>query len=145
MTVNALLGQQKSGLKTIGPRVRVETAAALMHGNAIGALPVVDENGGLIGIISERDIVTAVATRGAGGLAVLVDEIMTRNVATMSSNASMKDVERLMNLRRIRHVPIVDDGRLLGIVSMRDVVRERITAIEMERNVLRDVALASRH
>lgn len=145
MTVRVLLKQLSGELRTIGPKARVETAAALLHTNTIGALPVVDETGRLVGIISERDIVKAVATRGAGGLNLLVQDIMSSNVATMTCDDSVRDVERLMNTRRIRHVPILEDGKLRAIVSMRDVVKYRLNAIEMEKNVLRDVALAARH
>lgn len=142
MTVRVLLGKNNTELRTIGPKARVETAAALLHGNGIGALPVVEQSGRLVGIISERDVVRVVATRGAGGLAELVETAMSRNVATMGPDDSVRDVERLMNTRRIRHVPIVEDGAVTAIVSMRDVIRYRLSAVELEKNVLRDVALA---
>ncbi len=145
MTVRVLLKQVHSGLRTIGPKARVETAAALLHGNTIGALPVVDERGRLVGIVSERDVVSVIATRGAGGLGALVEEIMSRNVATMTCDDSVRDVERLMNTRRIRHVPILDGEDLVAIVSIRDVVKYRLMAVEMEKNVLRDFALVARH
>lgn len=144
MTVRALLRQNPSELRTIGPKARVETAAALLHGKSIGALPVVDECGRLVGIISERDVVSVVATRGAGGLTELVETVMSGNVASMTAGDSIRDVERLMNSRRIRHVPILDGETVVAIVSMRDVVKYRLSQVELEKNVLRDFALAAR-
>lgn len=144
MTVKALLAQINSTneVRTIGPKVKAETAAALLHEKGIGALPVVDDKGKLIGIFSERDIVALVARRGAAGLTAAVEDGMTKAVLTMTCNDSVKDLERLMNSKRIRHIPIMDGDKLRAIVSIRDVVKYRLQSVELEKNVLRDVALA---
>lgn len=144
MTVKALLGQinTTNEVRTIGPKVKAETAAALLHEKGIGALPVVDDKGKLIGIFSERDIVALVARRGAAGLTAAVEEAMTRAVLTMTINDSVKDLERMMNSKKIRHIPILDGDKLRAIVSIRDVVKYRLQSVELEKNVLRDVALA---
>lgn len=144
MTVRALLSQISSTneVRTIGPKVKAETAAALLHEKGIGALPVVDDKGKLIGIFSERDLVALIARRGAAGLTAAVDEAMTRTVLTMTLNDSVKDLERLMNSKRIRHIPILEGDSLKAIVSIRDVVKYRLQSVELEKNVLRDVALA---
>lgn len=144
MTVKALLSSisTTSEVRTIGPKVKAETAAALLHEKGIGALPVVDDRGKLVGIFSERDLVALIARRGAAGLTASVDEAMTKTVLTMTCNDSVKDLERLMNTRKIRHVPILDGETLKAIVSIRDVVKYRLQSVELEKNVLRDVALA---
>jgi CBS domain-containing protein len=144
MTVKALLSQisTTNEVRTIGPKVKAETAAALLHEKSIGALPVVDDKGKLIGIFTERDIVALVARRGAAGLAAAVEEAMTKTVLTMTLNDSVKDLERLMNTKKIRHIPILEGETLRAIVSIRDVVKYRLQSVEMEKNILRDVALA---
>ena len=144
MTVKALLAQinTTNEVRTIGPKVKAETAAALLHEKGIGALPVVDDKGKLIGIFSERDIVALVARRGAAGLTAAVEEAMTKAVLTMTASDSVKDLERMMNSKKIRHIPILEGDKLRAIVSIRDVVKYRLQSVEMEKNVLRDVALA---
>ena len=144
MTVKALLGQinTTNEVRTIGPKVKAETAAALLHEKGIGALPVVDDKGKLIGIFSERDIVALVARRGAAGLTAAGEAPMTRAVLTRTINDSVKDLERMMNSKKIRHIPILDGDKLRAIVSIRDVVKYRLQSVELEKNVLRDVALA---
>lgn len=143
MTIQTLLSGKKEGFKTIGPKVRVETAAALLYENRIGAFPVVDGAGHLIGIISERDIIRIIALHGTAGLLLTVEEVMTRNVVTATPRTPIKDIMQIMTERRFRHVPVLDDqGRLQGLVSIGDVLKDRLNAREMEMNVLRDVALA---
>lgn len=142
MTVQALLGGKTIEVKTIGPTIRVETAAALLKENRIGAFPVVDPVGKLVGIISERDIITAIATRGADGLLLKVEEVMTRNVITVTIQDTIKDVMSTMTTRRIRHLPVLEEGRLKAVISIGDVIKFRINAAELEMNVLRDYALA---
>ncbi|MBF0374444.1 MAG: CBS domain-containing protein [Alphaproteobacteria bacterium] len=142
MTVQALLGGKTIEVKTIGPSIRIETAAALLRENRIGAFPVVDPDGKLVGILSERDIITAIATRGADGLMLKVDEVMTRNVVTVTMQDTIKDVMSTMTTRRIRHLPVLEAGRLKSVISIGDVIKFRINAAELEMNVLRDYALA---
>lgn len=142
MTVRALLASSNYKVKTIGPKVRVETACALLNQNRIGALPVVDDRGTILGIVSERDVVDVIATRGAAGLPLPVEEVMTRRVVTMTCDASVKEVMQTMDARRIRHLPIVDGDRLVAMISIRDVIKFRLQETELEKNVLRDYAVA---
>lgn len=143
MTIQSLLERKKSGSKTIGPKVRIETAAALLHEHRIGAFPVVDASGHLIGMLSERDIIRAIALHGTAGLLLTVEELMTKEVVTASPRTAIKDVMRIMTERRFRHMPVLDDrGSLQGLISIGDVLKSRLDDQAMEMNVLRDVALA---
>lgn len=144
MTVQALLASKERDheVKTVGPRLRIETVAALLRETRVGAFPVVDTDGRLVGIISERDIVAAVGVGGSEALNRHTEEFMTRNVATVTPRDSIKEVMQIMIGRRIRHLPVVEDGKLVDVISMRDVVKQRIDAVEMERDILRDYALS---
>lgn len=145
MTLRALLASSNYKVKTIGPKIRVETACALLDRNRIGALPVVDAEGALLGIVSERDVVRVIAARGTAGLLMPVDEVMTRQVITVTCDASVKEAMQMMDSRRIRHLPIMDGDRLVAIISVRDVIKYRLQETEMEKNVLRDFAVAQMH
>lgn len=142
MTVQALLDAGSGHLTTLGPDVKVETVAAVLHENNIGACPIVDDSGRLMGIISERDIVGAVAKRGAGALAQPVSEVMTRNVFTARADDSVADVMKVMSARRIRHLPVMSGERVAGMISIRDLIRQQLVNCELEKNVLRDYAFA---
>lgn len=142
MTVQALLAGKQSEIKTVGPKVHVETVAAVLHENRIGALPVIDERDTLVGIISERDIIRVVALHGTAALSLTVDRVMTRGVVTVTPQASIKDVMATMTSRRIRHLPVIEAGRLKGVISIGDVIKHRLDTTEMEVNVLRDYAIS---
>lgn len=141
MTVRSLLDSTNYEVKTIGPKVKVETAAALLYHNKVGVLPVIDDKGRLIGIISERDVVATIGRRGDSGLCATVEQVMTREVLTMTADDTVKDAMTLMNNRRVRHLPVMDGEKLIAVLSMRDVVKQRLRDLETERNVLRDYAL----
>jgi len=97
-------------------------ASLIAHHN-IGAMPIVDDDGGLCGMISERDIVRALALDGHAALALKTSELMTRAVITCRATASLEVARKLMLKNRIRHLPIIDDdGALIGILSQRDMV-----------------------
>jgi CBS domain-containing protein len=136
---------------TIGPDASVAEAVALLREHNIGALVVVDEEDSIAGIISERDIVRALADDAAEDTtdqpAILqrqVSDLMTRDVATCGSRSAVNDLMRVMTDRRIRHVPVVDDGRLTGIVSIGDVVKSRIQELETEAGTLHDYLSSGR-
>jgi len=105
--------------------------------NRIGAAPVAGENGQLIGIISERDIICGLARFGEEVLALPVNRLMTRELATCSLGDSIVGLMEVMTNRRIRHFPVVADGRLCGIVSIGDLVKNRLDEVEFEANSLR--------
>ena len=102
----------------------------------VGAMVVVDETGTLVGIVSERDVVRGLDERGAELLHVPVAQIMTSRVVTCGPNEAVDSLAATMTERRIRHMPVVEDGRLVGIVSIGDVVRSRIEQLESHQEQL---------
>ncbi|MGZ8369381.1 MAG: CBS domain-containing protein [Rhodoplanes sp.] len=98
----------------------------------------------LDGIISERDIAYGLAAHGAALPSLKVSDLMTRAVITCSLQDTVVDVAKVMTMRRIRHLPVKDGAKLVGVVSIGDVLKSRISEIELEANVLRDIAIASR-
>jgi CBS domain-containing protein len=132
---------------TIGPDASVAEAVALLREHNVGALVVVDTESQIAGILSERDIVRALAEDTAGETGILerqVSDLMTSEVATCGSRSSVNELMRIMTDRRIRHVPVVDDGALSGIVSIGDVVKSRIGELETEAGTLHDYLSSGR-
>jgi CBS domain-containing protein len=111
---------------TTSPHGSVYEALALMAKHDIGALPVVD-NGRLVGVLSERDYARGVALRGRTSREMIVGELMSSAVIVERSQ-SIEDCMALMTNQRVRHLPVVDDGRLVGIVTIGDVVKQMISA-----------------
>jgi CBS domain-containing protein len=144
MTVELILKRNRSNLVTCTPDDPVEAVAKLLTDHRIGALPVVDGAGRLVGVISERDLVRGVAAKGAAMLRLYARDLMTRDVATCTPRDSIKDVMLTMSRRHIRHLPVMADGRLKDMLSQRDVMQARLEETQLEVNVLRDVALAHR-
>jgi CBS domain-containing protein len=132
---------------TIGPEASVAEAVALLREHNVGALVVVDAESRIVGILSERDIVRALAEETIGHTSILerqVSDLMTSEVATCGPRASVDDLMRIMTDRRIRHVPVVDDSGLNGIVSIGDVVKSRIGELETEAGTLHDYLSSGR-
>ncbi|MCP5366303.1 MAG: CBS domain-containing protein [Hyphomicrobiales bacterium] len=142
MIIKDILKRRDRGLITNRPEDTIEAAAMLLASHNIGALPVRDGDGDLIGVISERDIVRGFAEHGGKVSALLVRDLMTRDVVVCSPNDDIKHARRLMKQRHIRHLPVVDDGRLCGMISSRDVMESRLEETKLERDVLRDYAIA---
>ena len=142
MSVKRILDAKKIELISCRPRDSIETVAGILTVNKIGALPVRDGEGALIGIISERDIVRGFSEKGRATGDLRVENLMTRDVAVCTPADSIKKVMAIMARRHIRHLPVVEDGRLIGIISQRDVMEKRLKDAELETNVLRDRALA---
>ncbi|MHA6797180.1 CBS domain-containing protein [Pseudonocardia bannensis] len=135
MRIADVLRRKGDSVATVGPSATVaEVIGDLAVGN-YGALPVV-EGGRLIGIVSERDVVRRLHERGPDLLLARVAEIMTVDVVTCSPTDSAVDLSRVMTERRVRHLPVVVDGELRGIVSIGDLVKARIDALEEEREQL---------
>ena len=137
MNVETILRNKGRSVATIRPDEIVGAAVdALISGN-IGALVVSEDGESVDGIISERDIVHALARHGAGLLSLGVAEVMTRPVVTCNPTESVGELMAEMTNRRIRHLPVVQDGRLCGIVSIGDLVKNRLDEIEFEANSMR--------
>lgn len=129
---------------TCRPEDTVETAAALLHTNKVGALPVRDGDGRLVGMLSERDIVRGVAESGARVMDLRVRDLMTRTLVTCGPEESLKSAMEKMHRKHVRHLPIVSGGSLVGIISQRDVLHAVLDQTQTEANVLRDFLIASR-
>ena len=136
MRINDVLRVKGGKVVTVTPETRVEGLLTVLAEHRIGAIVVSADGSRVEGIVSERDIVRALAVRGAAVLAEPVTAIHTTEVHTVEPEASLEDVERLMTERRFRHVPVVVAGELRGIVSIGDVVKERIGELETERTSL---------
>jgi CBS domain-containing protein len=120
----------------------IPAALQRLHENGIGVLVVLNEDGQVAGILSERDIVRGLAQQGARALDRRVEDLMSRPIHTCKPTDEIRDVMARMTNFRIRHLPVVDEGRLRGMVSIGDVVKHRLTEMETETNVLRDIILA---
>lgn len=141
-TVADVLNYKGRTIVSILPSETIETAARLLTDKRIGAVVVRDRRGKLIGILSERDIVRAVALRGADAMEYTVENLMTKSVKTCRPSDTVKDVMQTMTLRRHRHMPVCDDaGDLVGVVSIGDAVKARLDEQAHEVAVLKDLAL----
>jgi len=135
---------QRKGNEVISLRAEdtVQTAAAILAVNKIGALPVKNGAEELIGILSERDIVRGLYKNGAACIDLLVQDMMTRDVATCGLEDSVNDVQKIMHNGRFRHIPVIKDGKLHGVISQGDVVHVCIEQAQTEASVMRELAIA---
>ena len=136
-TVSDILRHKGYRVVTVAPDHSIASVVELLTGNRIGATPVVDENGRLLGIISERDIIRGLAEYGDAVLALAADRLMTREVISCSLGDPIVGLMEVMTNRRIRHLPVVKDGTLRGIVSIGDVVKQRLAEAQFELDELR--------
>lgn len=136
MKIARILATKGTEVVTIGPERTVREAVALLERRNIGALVVVDEGGRPVGIISERDVVRETA-RSENVCARRVAEIMTRDVVTGAPQDDLPSVANTMTERRIRHLPVVEQGRLIGIISIGDVVKAQRDEYQGELDTLR--------
>lgn len=137
MTIAAILQNKGGDVIQVSPTDGLLTAIGLLADMRIGCLPVVDD-GRVVGIFSERDLVYRVARDGPGALERTVADVMTTPPITIDSQTPVLHSLSLMTKRRIRHLPVVDGGRLIGMISIGDLVKYRIDTIENEAAALRD-------
>jgi CBS domain-containing protein len=133
------------GVVTIEPEARAMDAAAIMRRADIGALVVVDAHGRLAGMLTEREFTRTLAAAAHRVVDMRVAQLMNRNIVTCDLDDDLNAVMALMTHARARHVPVLDAGRLSGIVSLGDVVKARLEEVEMEVRVLRDLQIARIH
>ena len=138
MFVAQILDDKGQEVMTAEPGWSVARIAAMLSGRRIGAMPVSSPAGALVGIVSERDIVAALALHGRDVLDRPVEEIMTRRVITCTRSDHIDDLMARMTEGRMRHLPVLEDGALAGIVSIGDVVKARMGEIEAEAQALKD-------
>lgn len=142
MSVESILKTKGSNVFALRPEHTVSETAKLVSNKKIGAVVVCDAEGRILGMVSERDIVAAVAVYGKGALDMPIRNIMASPVVTCSPSESVKKVLEVMTERRIRHLPVVEGSRLIGIVSIGDAVSYRLRERQVEVDVLRDIAVA---
>ena len=138
MQISQLLRRKGREITTIDGSESVRTALAVLAEKGIGALVVSSDGRHIDGIVSERDVARGLHDRGAGLLAEPVSSVMTAEVHTCPPHASVHDLARTMTDKRVRHVPVVVEGALVGIVSIGDVVKARLDELEAERASLVD-------
>jgi CBS domain-containing protein len=143
MSVESILRQKGADVATIAPEVSVKRAADWLREKNIGALVVTSGNA-VIGLISEREIVHAFSRYGETATSMAVSEIMRQGVITVSPAETAAHVMNLTTRHRVRHMPVLRDGKLAGIISIGDVVKHRLDDLELETKVLRDVYIAGR-
>ena len=141
MTVEAILKRKGTRVSTIAKEATIAGAAQRLNLDHIGAL-VVTEGARVVGIISERDIIAGLARHGALALEKRVEELMTWPIVTCTRTQSIKEVMAAMTRQRIRHLPVVEEEALMGIISIGDVVKHRLEELEMEAGVLHDLMIA---
>ena len=137
MLVKHILQQKGRDVVTIAGTATLSEAARLLAGRRIGALVVHDGDVAIAGILSERDIIVAIADKSVQALAHTVATCMTTRVSTCRESDTVEDLMELMTRKRFRHVPVVEEGRLAGLISIGDVVKTRIAETELEAESLR--------
>jgi CBS domain-containing protein len=138
MNVKTILSLKGSQVTTVEPRATLEAAIAMLAKHRIGALVVLGADQRVIGILSERDIVRALAELGASALTTPLAQVMTRKVVTCTEAETVGAIMERMTTGKFRHVPVLEQDRLVGIVSIGDVVKHRLSEIEHESAALRD-------
>jgi CBS domain-containing protein len=143
MNVAQLLGDKGHDVVTLQPHRTLAEAARLLSERRIGSVVVTGADGEILGILSERDIIRSLGESGAAALDNPVSRAMTAKVVTCQTQTSIDELMEIMTSGRFRHVPIVENGRLAGIVSIGDVVKYRVAEIERESQAMRDyIAMA---
>lgn len=143
MNVAAILKVKGRAVTTAKPETALLEVAQKLAAKKIGAVVVVGENGSVVGIISERDIVRALGNRGDAALHAPVAEFMTRNVVSCTDYSLVDELMEMMTRGRFRHLPVLeDDGALVGIISIGDVVKHHVAEVEMEVSAMRNYLAA---
>ena len=138
MNVKTILATKGDTIISIKPDADLAAATQLLSKHRIGAVVIRGAGGRLAGILSERDIVRSLAEHGVEGLKVQVSQVMTRNVATCGEDDTIASIMEQMTAGKFRHMPVVSKGELVGLVSIGDVVKQRLGEIEHESEALRD-------
>ncbi|WP_135209663.1 CBS domain-containing protein [Vitreimonas flagellata] len=132
MLIAHVLRDKGAAVHTLSAEASLHHAAQELNTRKVGALVVIDLEGELVGVVSERDIVREVAKRGADAMQETVGAVMTRKVITAGMDETIDECLERMTDRRIRHLPVIDAGKLVGIISIGDLVKHRIAAVEAE-------------
>ena len=137
MTVAAILGEKGNNVLTASPSTTIEQIAKTLGSKKIGAIVIVDDGDKVCGIVSERDVVRHLANMGASVLDTEVSECMTHKVISCSQSDTVDDVMAQMTKNRFRHLPVIENGKLVGIISIGDVVKRKIEKAERDAEDLK--------
>jgi CBS domain-containing protein len=138
MNVAAILRQKGRAVTTASPSATLLEVVNKLAAKRIGSIVIVGARGEVAGIVSERDIIRELDNRGPACLTRPVEETMTRQVVTCAETDTLDELMAMMTARRFRHLPVVTDGALVGIVSIGDVVKHHVAEVEMEATAMRD-------
>jgi CBS domain-containing protein len=137
MTVGSVLKNKDNNIVSVAPSASVLEIAKTISSRRIGAVLVLDGDGGVAGIVSERDVVKALAAHAGDVVTLRADQLMTRNVTTATSQTTVGEAMEIMDAGYFRHLPVVNGGRLEGIISIRDLVKYRIQQHEHEADSMK--------
>jgi CBS domain-containing protein len=138
MTVKAILSRKGQSVVTIEPTASLADASKRLAERRIGAVIVKGEGDRVAGLLSERDIVRVLAEKGPVALALSVEQVMTRRVITCKESDTVSVIMERMTTGKFRHLPVVDGERLIGVISIGDVVKHRLEEMESESNAMRE-------
>lgn len=144
MLVEHILATKGTEVATVAPGEALSEAVAELHRRRIGALVVTEGGDRIVGMLSERDIVRALAEHGPAALERTVADVMTADVHACDPSATCAELMAVMTERRIRHIPVVAGGRLAGLVSIGDVVKRRVDELDLEARTLHEYVTAGR-
>ena len=130
--VSTVLQHKGNRVITVKPEHTIASVVEVLNANKIGAAPVISEEGRVVGMVSERDIIRGLGQHAGELLTLPVERLMTREVTTCSLEDRLVDIMEVMTLRRIRHLPVIREGALHGIVSIGDVVKQRLEEVQSE-------------
>lgn len=137
MTIAAVIREKGRNVVSVAPEASIMEIAAIISSRRIGAVMVLADHGGLAGIVSERDVVKALAKQGAKAIELTASDLMTRKVTTVTMQTSIDHAMEIMDAGYFRHLPVMDGGELAGIVSIRDLVKHRITLHQRDLEMLK--------
>ena len=143
MTVKAILATKGHEVTTIEPKASLADAAKLLSKHRIGAVIVMGADQRVAGMLSERDIVRALSEGGAAALEIGVEQVMTRRVVTCSEADTVGALMERMTSGKFRHLPVMEGDRLVGVISIGDVVKHRLGEMETESNAMREYILTA--
>ena len=137
MTIDQILKDKGFAIISVSAAETLAAAAQTLDAKRIGAVVALDDDGSIVGVLSERDIVRHVARQGASALNLNVGDAMTRDVITVESSSKIDDALQLMTDRRIRHLPVLTGGKLAGVISIGDLVKWKIAETEAEAEAMK--------
>jgi CBS domain-containing protein len=138
MNIAQILKSKGRAVATARPDVPLSDIVAKLAQKKIGAIVIVGDGGEVIGILSERDVIRALSDRGEAALCEPASRSMTSNVVSCQESSTLEELMELITQGRFRHVPVIEDGALVGIVSIGDIVKNHIAEVEMEVTAMRD-------